>query len=343
MRGMLHWTLSVGCGFCLATSARSAQDLDPSAKTEELPLAVAPFNSETARRHQEQWAKHLDVPRVMTNSIGMKLALIPAGEFQMGSDKPIEEIMRTFQCPEFIRQSLADEHPQHRVRIMKPFYLQTTEVTQRQWQSVMGTKPWAEKRFVAKAPDHAASYVSWNDAQQFCRRLNVKEGGTYRLPTEAEWEYACRAGTTTTFHSGDNPSQLKDYARFGRPPEEYKIPYTPLVASKKPNAFGLYDMHGNVWEWCQDWYDRNYYANSPPDDPQGPSAGSNRVLRSGGWSSPADACRAAHRHKTGPIAAKWSYLGFRVASSSVRRTSQEAEPGTAVGGAEKAEPADVPE
>ncbi|GIW90010.1 MAG: hypothetical protein KatS3mg109_0442 [Pirellulaceae bacterium] len=199
---------------------------------------------------------------VETNSIGMKLVLIPAGEFMMGS-------------PEWDTDAYPDEKPQHRVRIYRPFYLAVTEVTQEQYQQVMGTNP----SYFQGAPKRPVENVSWNDAVEFCRRLSQKEGKEYRLPTEAEWEYACRAGSTTRWSFGNDASELGEYAWYGGNSGGTTHP----VGQKKPNAWGLYDMHGNVWEWCADWYDEVYYRTSPLDDPKGPDSGRFRVLRGGSW------------------------------------------------------------
>ena len=171
-----------------------------------------------------------------TNSIGMKLRLIPAGEFMMGS--PGTESGRE------------DDETQHRVSITKPFYLGVTEVTQEQYQKVMGTNP-----SYFKGPQNPVETVSWADAVEFCRKLSAMPaektaGHVYRLPTEAEWEYACRAGTTTAYSFGDDASRLGDYGWFGGNSDSK----THQVGEKKPNAWGLYDMHGGVYEWCQDRY-----------------------------------------------------------------------------------------
>ena len=157
----------------------------------------------------------------------------------------------------------------------------------------MGKNP---SHFKESGPDAPVEMVSWDDAQEFCRKLSElaeeKEAGRrYRLPTEAEWEYACRAGSAEKYCYGDDESRLGDYAWY-RKNSDGK---THQVGQKKPNAWGLYDMHGNVWEWCADWYDREYYANSPTDDPTGPSEGSFRVFRGGGPLWGAGVCRSACR------------------------------------------------
>jgi len=153
--------------------------------------------------------------------------------------------------------------------------------------------------------------VSWNDAVEFCRRLSKlpeekAAGHVYRLPTEAEWEYACRAGTTTEYSFGDFESQLGEYAWFNGNSDETTHP----VGQKKANPWGLYEMHGNVWEWCQDWHSADYYGSSPPADPQGPTRGSSRVLRGGSWCCPRDV-RSANRGRVGPDS-RGSNVGFRV-------------------------------
>jgi formylglycine-generating enzyme required for sulfatase activity len=237
-------------------------------------------------------------PQVVTNSIGMKLVLIPAGEFLMGS-------------PEGEKDRSNDEGPQHRVRISKPFYLGETEVTQEQFRAVMNTEPWKGQTYAQENGRNAASYINHDDAVEFCRRLSQREGKTYRLPREAEWEYACRGGTTTRFHFGDDESQLGEYAWFDGNADSVGEDYAHAVRQKKPNPFGLYDMHGNVWEWCADWYDQEYYASSPGTDPTGPSSGSSRVLRGGSWYGVPLFVRCAVRSSFTPVR-RYNYSGFRV-------------------------------
>ena len=235
-----------------------------------------------------------------TNSIGMKLKLIPAGEFLMGSPEDEED--------------RDDDEQQHRVRITQPYYLGTTEVTQGQWEQVMGSQPWSGEKYVKEGSDYAASYVSWDDAVEFCKKLSAKEGRTYRLPTEAEWEYACRAGATTVYSFG-NSSDLSEYAWWGGLAGDGNCQderYAHQVGQKRSNAWGLYDMHGNVWEWCRDWYADDYYANSPTDGPTGPATGSARVGRGGGWSDDPRGCRSAYRSWGTPVL-RSGILGFRVA------------------------------
>ena len=191
------------------------------------------------------------------NSIGMVLVPIPAGEFVMGSPKT-----------ESGRRNVEVQHP---VTLTKPFLLGVHEVTQGQWQAVMGTTPWKGKQYVKEGDDYPATYVSWNDAVEFCRKLSEKEGLEYRLPTEAEWEYACRAGTTTAYSFGDDASELGEYAWYRENAWDAGQKYAHTVGQKKPNPWGLYDMHGNVWEWCEDRY--GVYHAGAATDPTGPAAG----------------------------------------------------------------------
>ena len=159
-----------------------------------------------------------------------------------------------------------------------------------------------------KGPKNPVEQVSWDDCQRFLKKLNEKVGGgKFSLPTEAQWEYACRAGSTTRYYFGDDESELGDYAWY----DENSGSKTHPVGEKKPNAWGLYDMHGNVWEWCQDWYDGGYYAKSPMDDPTGPATGSYRVGRGGGWFNAARLCRSANRDYFVPGVGS-THLGLRV-------------------------------
>jgi formylglycine-generating enzyme required for sulfatase activity len=235
----------------------------------------------------------------ITNSLGMKLVLIPAGEFVMGS-------------PEGDTDAEDDEKPQHRVRITKSFHLGQTEVTQGQWQAVMRTTPWSGKTYVREGADYPATYVSWDDAQEFCRKLSGKENKTYQLPTEAEWEYACRAGTTTKYSFGDDDSRLGDYAWYDKNAYDVGQKYAHAVGLKRPNLWGLMDMHGNVWEWCDDWYEAEFYQQSRVDDPKGVTSGSIRVNRGGGWSFTPAYCRSADRSRNTPDDRRYN-LGFRAA------------------------------
>ena len=242
---------------------------------------------------QKRKAAEAGVPVARAVDLGggvtLKMVYIPSGEFMMGSER-----------------GSGGGRPVHRVRITKGFYLGAYEVTQAQWQSVMGSNP---SHF--KGADRPVERVSWTDCQGFVRKLCAKEGvpeGTYRLPTEAEWEYACRAGSTTRFYFGDSDGDLDNHGwhrgNSGR--------QTHPVGEKTPNGFGLYDMHGNVWEWCSDWYDSGYYGKSPGADPPGPGSGSYRVNRGGGWLHSSGDCRSAGRSWDAPVGRYFS-LGFRLA------------------------------
>ncbi|MDR1243237.1 MAG: formylglycine-generating enzyme family protein [Deltaproteobacteria bacterium] len=230
-----------------------------------------------------------------TNSIGMEFVLIPAGSFTMGSDKSKDE------------DADDDETPQHRVTISKPFYLGKYEVTQAQWEAVIGNNPSELK----DGPNHPVDNVSWDDVQEFIARLNEKEGhNRYRLPTEAEWEYAARAGSASVYSFGNDAGQLGKYAWYSGNSEGTTHP----VGALEPNAWGLYDMHGNLKEWVQDWYGKQYYATSPSTDPRGPSSGSDRVLRGGSWLWGAYSCRSADRDDYSPVPHS-HIIGFRLALS----------------------------
>lgn len=226
------------------------------------------------------------------NFAGIKFIFMQSGCFQMGNNKPATD--RT-----------VGETPSHKVCIDKPFYLGETEVTQKQWQDVMGTNPSKNK-----VEDKPVERVSWNDAQEFIQKLNAKEGGNFfRLPTEAEWEYAARAGSEDDYSFGDSPSSLATYAWFGN--LGYKgSPHE--VAQKEPSKWGLFDMYGNVWEWVQDWYDGAYYSNSPTNNPTGPETGKYRVYRGGSYIGKAENLRSAVRFSALPMT-RTHDVGFRLA------------------------------
>ena len=181
----------------------------------------------------------------------------------------------------------------------KNYSIGETTVTQKQWREVMGTEPWKDQPYAMEGDDYPAVYVSWEDAATFCKKLSDKEGKVYRLPTEVEWEYACRAGTTTAYHFGNDASDLDKYAWFYKNTRVFGENYAHRVGQKRPNQFGLYDMHGNVWEWCQDWYDENEKY---------------RVLRGGSWSDYSVFCSAWCRDCITPGSRSGS-IGFRLAST----------------------------
>jgi formylglycine-generating enzyme required for sulfatase activity len=233
----------------------------------------------------------------ITNTIGMTLKEIPTGTFMMGS-------------PESEPDRSENEH-QHAVTISKAFYIQTTEVTQGQWTAVMGTEPWKGEDYVKEGPNYAATYVSWDEAVAYCEKLSKQEGNRYRLPTEAEWEYACRAGTKTAWSFGDDEKVLGDYAWYDKNAWDIGETYAHQVRLKKPNAFGLYDMHGNVYEWCHDYHEEDYYQQSPTNDPTGPTSGSFRVLRGGSWNYSTRFSRSAGRGRVDADNRNFN-VGFRL-------------------------------
>jgi formylglycine-generating enzyme required for sulfatase activity len=234
-----------------------------------------------------------------TNSLGANMILIPAGVFTMGS-------------PASDSNADSDEKP-HRVTISRPYYLGETEVTQGQWKAVMKSEPWKGRDYVREGDNYPATYISWEDATEFCRRLSAKEGREYRLPTEAEWEYACRAGSNALYSFGGEPTNLSQYGWFEDNASNVGERYAHLVKQKRGNSFGLYDMHGNVFEWCFDWY--GDYPASAVVDPVGPAEGSLRVIRGGCWHCGAAYCRSADRVRDDP-SRRDDFNGFRVALSS---------------------------
>ncbi|MCE8423946.1 MAG: formylglycine-generating enzyme family protein [Candidatus Methanoperedens sp.] len=228
--------------------------------------------------------------KTFTNSIGMEFVLIPAGEFDMGSAS--NDVDRK-----------PNEEPVHRVKLSSALYFGKYEVTQKQWYDVMGTSP-----SNYSGNDLPVEQVSWNDAQEFIKKLNEKEGiNKYKLPSEAEWEYAARAGTKTRYSFGDSYSNLGDYAWYN----DNSNSKTHQVGRNKPNEWGLYDMHGNVWEWVQDKWHDDY--NGAPNDASSWERGDGliRVGRGGGWSGSAGDCRSAARFDGEPDYRDYA-LGFRI-------------------------------
>ena len=213
----------------------------------------------------------------------MDMVWIGRGSFLMGS--PADEPGRD-----------QNEGPQHRVTISRGFYIGKYEITQAQWVSVMDSRPWVGKSHVEENPHHPAVYISWEDVQEFTRRLNRMAGAeVYRLPTAAEWEYACRAGTATPWSFGEDDSALQKYAWYADNTWEVDERYGHAVGTKLPNPWGLHDMHGNVWEWVQDWYSNETYSNSPKVDPKGPAEGFLRVGRGGAFGNYGHVLRSANR------------------------------------------------
>ena len=305
------------------------------------PLAKAPFDAAQAKAHQAAWANHLGTQVETTNSVGAKMVLIPPGEFIMGStDAEVEvalKVAEEIQADQGAKDRLQmAERPQHRVVITKPFLMGATEVTVEQFKKFVeaskyvteaeqygfgdsqskvadGTVTDAAKQMNWRSPGQpvtdkkAVSQVTWNDAVAFCKWLSEQEKATYRLPTEAEWEYACRAGTTTQYSFGDDHQQLEQYGWY----RKNAVSSTHEVGMKLPNGFGLFDMHGNMWEWCHDFWDEKWYEKSLSDDPNGPISGSDHVLRGACKSDHAVGCRSAYRHNKSQWARSHT-IGFRI-------------------------------
>jgi len=247
-----------------------------------------------------------EVPTAITNSIGMEFVLIPEGSFTMGSRMTSKELVDRFGGE---KEWYGWEKPHHAVKIERPFYLQSTPVTQGQWQRVMGNNP---SKFKDCGDGCPVEQVSWEEAQAFIKKLNQAEKTKdYRLPSEAEWEYSCRAGSETEFPFGDDAKRLGEFAWFG----DNSGGKTHPVGEKKPNALGLYDMHGNVWEWMEDDYHGSYER--APDDGKAwidKQRRSDRVIRGGGWNTGAPYCRSAARNGNWP-GNRRDYVGFRVSRS----------------------------
>jgi uncharacterized protein (TIGR02996 family) len=308
------------CWLALADCLEELGQLD---RAEVLRLRLGLHDLETRGRLERERRMRLlldkgvcPVVPLLTCSVGLSLALIPAGVFWMGS--LVAEPGRD-----------TDENPRHRVEITRSFYLGIHPVTQEQFHQVTGSSPSHFSASGEGAPlvrgvdtaDFPVERVSWDDAMAFCRLLSERPeeraaGRVYRLPTEAEWEYACRAGTTTPFHHGESLTADRANIDGNLPEVEVRsgrsLGRTCQVGSYPPNAFGLFDMHGNVWEWCSDWFDEEYYPVSPARDPLGSPTGSRRVLRGGGWFYGAAICRSAYRYGCEPHARHHDF-GLRVA------------------------------
>jgi sulfatase modifying factor 1 len=308
---------------------------------------------------------------VVVNTVGMALAHIAAGEFWMGSDESVASLQKDFPLMDRKRlEELRDEAPAHRVRITRAFYMGKTEVTVGQFERFVqasgyvpesiadgtggyGYNPqydpaksqrgdlfegrdsrysWRNPGF-AQTQDHPVVNVTWGDAQAMAQWLSRTEGRTYRLPTEAEWEYGARAGTRTRYHHGDDPQGLTQVANAfdaqAAPlwpalaahaiPRSDGFAFTAPVASFAPNAFGLYDMHGNAWEWTSDLHDEHYYAQSPVDDPQGPALvdGAVYVRRGGSWHTWPLYLRSSYRNWNSPQT-RYTLVGMRLVMETPR-------------------------
>ena len=270
--------------------------------------------------HVDRLIRGVEFHLQLTNSLDMTLIRIEPGSFQMGSSNDqIDQVMRLFTDSK--RASFDHEQPQHTVKITGLFYLGRCQVTQGQYKTIMGYRP-----SLFKGSDELpVENVSWLQAVEFCNRLSEKESQTpyyriddtevtalggdgYRLPTEAEWEYSCRAGTSTFYPFGDDPGMLGEYAWYS----ENSANKTHAVGQKKPNAWGLHDMLGNVWEWCADGYDAKYYASSPPADSAAATGPSGRVVRGGGHDIFPRNARSANRGNLMP-GDRYIDVGFRLA------------------------------
>lgn len=348
---LLFAALLITCPRFARSQPLSSDRADPGAR--EPVLAIAPFDAAAARRHQDSWAEYLGLSVEVTNSIGMKLRLIPPGEFMMGSTLSVEEIDHRFPGQE--SWSYRGEYPRHRVRITRPYFVGTYKITvadfqrfvtatdyvttaEKNWTGLridqdgrMRSFSWREPGF-DQQPTDPVTRVSWEDAIAFCEWLSREEGRTYRLPTEAEWEYACRAGTDTLYYWGDDPDAGQGCmntadetgSQDGR---EWTCQAlikngggeTSLAGPFQPNAFGLHGMVSDVGEWCSDVYSDYYYSYSPVDDPAGPGRltwlflGPDRVIR--GWGGNPWSNRSAQR-SWNPPEITFECNGFRVVLSS---------------------------
>lgn len=345
MRRPLSVSLSLMLMLMLSAAAAAVSAAD------HPPMASAPFDAGQARQFQEQWAQHVGQDLVYTNSVGMKLSLIPPGEFTMGRtleqyDKVLEAGKKAGLDPGRLPTWEMLMMPAHRVRITKPLYMGTTEVTVEQYrqfcdesgykteaeQGLNAGKPYKGRRPICtwrkpmvwiklkQQDDEPVLHLCWNDCVEFCKWLSKKEGVEYCLPTEAEWEYACRAGTTTAWSFGN----FEDFDRLGHEHmfvsdgQQKKHDRPSRVAQKKPNAFGLYDMHGNVWEYVADWWHRYTYKNSPLNDPKGPTEQSEkgdmrRIIRTGSFDWGRWGAQSVYRMRITQQSTQHPHQGFRVA------------------------------
>ncbi|HEC03437.1 MAG TPA: formylglycine-generating enzyme family protein [Phycisphaerales bacterium] len=310
MKNLLKTMLVLGViSFYLGADAGGGEEQDSPC---QVASPVSQANDARAVSEEVRPAPQQEKTIDLGNGVTMELLLIPAGSFYMGSAS--SEIGRA-----------GDEGPVGRVQITRPFYMGKHEVTQVQWKAVMGTTVRQQRTKAAvglplygEGSDYPIYWVSWDEAVAFCNKL----GSGFRLPTEAEWEYACRAGSDTRFHYGDDPncSQLGQYAWYGDNSVNSEMAWyeheddrgrsAHRVGQKKPNAWGLYDMHGNVWEWCADWRAPTY-KNMTTVYPMGPSNAKSRVIRGGSWRAAPDRCRSAARIFQLPDAPH-GFLGFRI-------------------------------
>ena len=351
---LMATTFCVGCGSEDAPSAGSA-----SSATASHAAPSTPPQPKEAVKDDAVGKNASDLPKQLTVDLGggmkLEMVLIPAGEFMMGSKESSEEQNGTYEKYGMVT-SIDAERPPHHVRITKPFYLAVFEVTVGQFRQFAGETGYStteerdsrggwgydsstrtfvrKKEFSWRNPgfpqtdDHPVVDVDWNDALAFCKWLSQKEGKKYRLPTEAEWEYACRAGTTTRYYNGDDPERLPEVGNIADAATKAMISgdwltikandgyaFTSPVGRFKPNAFGLYDMHGNAAEWCDDWFDYHYYEQSPTDDPKGPDSGEYHVVRGGSCLDVPQWTRSAYRNTFIGQDLPRTGCGFRIARS----------------------------
>lgn len=357
---LVHVILIVAaCALGIPPWAYSQPPVADAAKTTPLPVR-APFDASRARDAQEAWAGHLGLPVESTNTLQIKLVVIPPGEFLMGStDEQVAAALEWSKNPLRLNENTRNriretERPQHRVAIARPFLLATTEVTIGQFRQFVAETKYVTEAEVfghanaagpspaspekkngfdwrnvgyAQIEEDAVSQVTWNDAVAFCNWLSKREklepsyerteklgwqqspnANGYLLPTEAQWEYACRAGTTTQYSFGDDPGELEKYGWFllnsGSNPVR-------RVASKPANPFGLYDMHGNLFEWCEDFYVARRYDDPDTEHTEAVPADPLRVLRGGDWFGNALRCRSAFRGY-GAQSTRSDDVGFRL-------------------------------
>jgi len=340
----------------IAHDRTASSGLDNQSKASQAPPPlVAPFTADAIKKSQQAWARHLGLSVEYTNIIGVTCLLIPPGEFDMGStnaetDHLVQEA-KAQERPQPYVERVPHERPRHRVKISRPFYMSKYEVTVGQFRSflrwgdyhpdsredgavgagldattgTLETGPrytWENPGF-PQSDEQPVVNVSWKDAVAFCDYLQSAEGDECRLPTEAEWEYACRLGMTSSGHDPQTLHQRANVADVSLALEWPKVaasktetwddahPFTAPVGRFAPNAFGLYDIQGNVAEWCQDWYGGKYYERSAGVDPKGPASGSDRVCRGGSWRDAAPACRSAFRDGRSPSERRPT-IGFRV-------------------------------
>ena len=318
----------------IAVAAASPRDSTPAPQETTPAPAVVPFTRDEAKDLQQAWAKHVGVPVEYTNSMGIRFRLVPPGEFMMGTAE--EQLPLVPEENAGWRRTTATEVPPHRIHLSRAFYVAESEVTQEQYAAVTGGNP-SHFSAAGRGSDtlqstetgrHPVEDVSWLDAVLFCNALSrleerepfyriegadvrlVETSRGYRLPTEAEWEFACRAGSSGQFCFGDDQRSLRAYGTYQDNSGGRSWP----VMRFKPNAFGLFDMHGNVWEMCFDWYDPGYYSLGTMTNPQGPDRGVSRVHRGGSWDNPSDRCRSAQRSAGAPESHSM-YRGFRVVRS----------------------------